>query len=261
MPRVGSATVQGELWGARAEDWAAHAEPVGAGAWPEVLGRVGVGPGTRLLDVGCGAGAALVVARAIGAEVAGLDASTALVRIARDRLPGARVEVGEMEALPFGDGAFDRVVSFNSFQFAADLAQALREAARTCRHGGTVTWLVWGPRERCDTLLAGSAVVGLLPPAPAGSPPWAEAGRMEAAFRSVGLAPAMDGEVACAAVFKDREAAWRAMASSALGVRAVWLVGEERVRDAVLDAIEPFARSDGAVEQHNVFRWVAAAVR
>ncbi len=52
-----------------------------------VLNATEVGPGTRLLDVGCGGGFALLLAAARGATVSGFDATPALVDIARERVP------------------------------------------------------------------------------------------------------------------------------------------------------------------------------
>src|SRR5215208_8261477 len=62
-----------------------------------------------------------------GAIVAGIDATAPFVDIARERLPAADLTVGEMECLPFPDGAFDVVTAFNAFQLAADPGNALRE--------------------------------------------------------------------------------------------------------------------------------------
>ena len=53
---MGSATVQGELWGAAAETWAALQEPSGTPLYEATFDALDVADGTRLLDVGCGAG-------------------------------------------------------------------------------------------------------------------------------------------------------------------------------------------------------------
>ncbi|MEP6592990.1 MAG: class I SAM-dependent methyltransferase, partial [Acidobacteriota bacterium] len=95
-----------------------------------VLERTNVGPGTRYLDVGCGAGLACHLGATRGAEVAGLDATESLLAVARQRVPTADLRVGEMEQLPFEDAAFDVVTGFNSFQYAARPIQALAEAKR-----------------------------------------------------------------------------------------------------------------------------------
>lgn len=171
---MGTASEQGKIWGARAKDWAEASEPAWEPLYDAVLDRLLIGPGTRLLDIGCGAGGFLVRASKRGAEVAGLDASAKLAEIARQRLPGSVIETGEMAALPFADQAFSLVSGINSFQFAGDAATALDQARRVCREGGRVAILVWGRREDCDLLTkVMPAVVALLPesPPPAAPPP------------------------------------------------------------------------------------------
>ena len=60
---MGSAAVQGRLWGAAARDWARLAEPSATPFYEAVFDAIGVGPGVALLDAGCGAGYALTLAR------------------------------------------------------------------------------------------------------------------------------------------------------------------------------------------------------
>src|SRR5262245_52385044 len=129
---VGSASRWGPLWGARPGDWALS-EDQQVVTYEAALAEVSLEPGRRVLDVGCGAGAFLRLVAARGAEPVGIDASAELVELARARLPGADVRVGEMEMLPWGDDAFDLVTGFNSFFFADDMIGALREARRVAR--------------------------------------------------------------------------------------------------------------------------------
>ena len=79
----------GQAWGERATDWASLMEPYARRANDALFDRAGVGPGTRLLDIACGFGYAASIAADRGAEVTGLDASEALITIARARAPGA----------------------------------------------------------------------------------------------------------------------------------------------------------------------------
>ena len=104
----------GELWGHRAQDWATYQEASIAPVFDAVLERTGVREGTRLLDIGCGAGLAAAKASALGAVVAGLDASSAMIDIARSRLPAADFRVGDLQDLPFQDRSFDLVTNFNA---------------------------------------------------------------------------------------------------------------------------------------------------
>jgi SAM-dependent methyltransferase len=250
---MGTAKVQGEWWGAKAAQWVAYQEPVWRPVYDEVLHRLGVGRGTKLLDVGCGAGGALVVGKDLGAEVAGLDASEALVAIARKRLPDARIDVGEMEELPFADAAFDAVTGFNSFQFAGDAARALREAARVCRHGGAVAVLIWGRPEDCD--IPRAIVPKLAPLLPSPPAKITSPFNVEALLEQAGLKPGERGEIACAFTYADADTAWRANSAAAPFVRAARHSGEERVQATFADAVQDFVQKDGAVVLNNKFRW------
>jgi SAM-dependent methyltransferase len=88
MP-MASATIQGQLWGARAQDWATHAEQVCLPLFGAALDAARVTSGTRLLDAGCGAGLLALLASLRGAEVTAFDASPGLLAIARQRVPAA----------------------------------------------------------------------------------------------------------------------------------------------------------------------------
>ena len=95
--------VNGRLWGARARDWAEVQEGQFAAGYDHVLARAGVGPGTRLLDAGCGAGKAAMRAAGLGASVSGIDAAPLLLEIARERVPHGEFHEGDLEDLPFAD--------------------------------------------------------------------------------------------------------------------------------------------------------------
>src|SRR6266700_3822266 len=122
----GSATRWGPLWGARPVDWALSEDRLRP-AYEAALARTGLAPGQRVLDIGCGAGAFLRLVAERGGVPHGLDASEALIAFVRTRLPDADLRVGEMEDLPWGDGAFDLVTGFNALFFANDMVAALRD--------------------------------------------------------------------------------------------------------------------------------------
>src|SRR2546423_1208839 len=117
--QMGTAAVEGRLWGIRADDWAAIQERQVAAAYGSALDALNVGSHTRLLDAGCGAGLFLRLAADRGADVQGLDASEGLLAHARARVPGAPLLRGELEDLPYEDASFDVVTRFNSFPYAA----------------------------------------------------------------------------------------------------------------------------------------------
>ncbi len=72
-----------------------------------VLERGEIGNRTRLLDAGCGAGGFVALAAARSAIVSGFDATPELLAIARRRSPAATIKQGDLESLPFPDGAFN----------------------------------------------------------------------------------------------------------------------------------------------------------
>jgi len=110
-----TAEVNGVLWGTRSADWASLQEGQCRPVYEAVLERLSVGPGTVLLDAGCGAGMASQMAASRGARVTGLDASEALLAIARQRVPEGTFGLSDLETLPFADKSFDVVTGFNSF--------------------------------------------------------------------------------------------------------------------------------------------------
>jgi ubiquinone/menaquinone biosynthesis C-methylase UbiE len=115
--RSGSAERWGPLCGSRARDLAANEEQQ-VPTYEAAIRRVGVEPGDRVLDIGCGSGVFLRLAADRGAEVSGVDASSALLELAAEQVPGADLRTGEMEDLPFPNDGFDLVAGFNSFFFA-----------------------------------------------------------------------------------------------------------------------------------------------
>ena len=93
----------------------------------------------RVLDVGFGGGVGLgLLGERSPALLAGADHSDDAVRAARKRFPGARLEVAGIDALPFEDGAFDRVLSVHTIYFWPDAQAGARELFRVTAPGGRV---------------------------------------------------------------------------------------------------------------------------
>jgi SAM-dependent methyltransferase len=225
-----------------------------------VIELVEAAPGKQLLDIGCGSGGALSLAARRGAVVTGLDASANLVAIARERLPNARIEIGEMEELPFGEETFDIVTGINSLQFAGDVVNALREVGRVLRRGGTFLALVWGKREECELVWGtASAVFALLPPGPPGAPPprsLTDPAAVYSYMREAGLRPTGTGEISAALTVADVEKAVRVVLSAS--ARAVRHAGEDAVAAAIRATLPRFTLADGSVSWNNKFLWVTA---
>ncbi len=99
------------------------------------------------LDVGCGTGALsrAILETASPKEVCGVDPSSGFIDYARN-LTGdvrARFEVGDAQALPYGDAALDAVVSGLVMNFVPEPRLAVAEMKRVARPGGTVALYVW----------------------------------------------------------------------------------------------------------------------
>jgi SAM-dependent methyltransferase len=98
-------------------------------------------PGSRWLDVGCGAGTYSAWLAAGGAEVTGLDYSLSTLAKARSRLPGAIVLcAGDATRLPFADATFDGALCFGVLQAVSASAGVVREIARVLRPGAPL-WI------------------------------------------------------------------------------------------------------------------------
>ena len=254
----GSAETWGPLWGSRAADWA-KIEEQQLPTYEQAIRRTGIGPGDRVLDVGCGTGVFLRAAAERGAEVSGLDASSELLGIARERVPEADIRQAEMEDLPFADDRFDVVAGFNSFFFAADIVAAVREAKRVTRPGGRVVVQVWGNPDRCDVDGMKRIVRPFLPGGPPPPQLW-RPGALTDLCSEAGLEPGPEFDIRWPYEFADEEALGRAMLAPA-GVAE--LVGPERepeVRREIVEALAECRTDDGGFRLENEFRFVIATV-
>lgn len=225
------AKLQGDLWGARARDWADVMEGWngwGVPLYRHVLERVPVSSGTRLLDVGCGAGRFARIAADRGAQVAGIDATAPFVGIARERVRGADFRVGDMEQLPWEDDCFDVVTGFNSFFIAGDMVNALREARRVARPGAIVAMTVFGRPDRCESTSVFSSLARFAPSRPVDDEqsdaepgaPLHQQGALEAIATQAGLTPREAGYVSVAEHYPDLETMVRGYCAAAPFVRA-----------------------------------------
>jgi SAM-dependent methyltransferase len=112
--------------------------------------RLGLKPGDRLLDLGCGFGRHAFEGIRRGATVVAFDYSfdelvqvnaTLGAMLVADEIPrgaeGGGVR-GDAHRLPFSDGAFDRIIASEVLEHLPDDAQAIRELARVLRPGGSI---------------------------------------------------------------------------------------------------------------------------
>ncbi len=257
---MGSSTTQGELWGAAARDWAELQEPKHVPVWEAMLDAAKVGQGTHFFDAGCGGAGASVLAAQRGAHVSGLDASEALIAIARERVPLGDFRVGDLEALPYRENAFGAVIAALSVQYAADPIAALRELKRVCAPEGHLVISTWGLPEHCEQRVVFKAVRDTLPSPPSGGGPFAlsGSGALESLVEQAGWKVVGSSEVDCPFEYKDLATHWQAQRSGGPVQSAIRAVGEERLRVAVEQAVEPYRTSTGGVRLENRFRYVTA---
>ena len=111
----------------------------------ELLDRVGLRRGWRVLDAGCGSGSFLPrLADLVGpeGEVTGIDLAGENVELAaaRSTVCPLRTDQGDLRRLPYPDASFDAVWCANAVQYLDDddLRRALGEVRRVVRPGGVV---------------------------------------------------------------------------------------------------------------------------
>lgn len=136
--------------------------------------HAGVVSGQSVLDVACGTGVVAITAARAGARVSALDLTPPLLERARENAKIANVEIdwreGDAEQLPFGDSAFDVVLSQFGHMFAPRPDVAVREMLRVLKPGGILAFSTWPPE-----LIVGQIFVLVSryapPPPPGVAPP------------------------------------------------------------------------------------------
>jgi SAM-dependent methyltransferase len=113
-----------------------------------LLDAAGASPGMRVLDLCCGTGVLTAAAAERGAEVIGLDFSSAMLAEARRRHPHLRFEEGDAEALPWADASFDAVVSNFGIHHVPRPERAVAEALRVLRPSGRFAFTTWAAPEQ-----------------------------------------------------------------------------------------------------------------
>lgn len=105
--------------------------------------------GERVLDVAAGNGNASLAAARHFANVTSTDYVGALLERGKDRSLAERLPItfreADAEALPFGDGDFDLVLSTFGVMFAPDQETAAAEMSRVVRKGGRIGLACWTP--------------------------------------------------------------------------------------------------------------------
>jgi ubiquinone/menaquinone biosynthesis C-methylase UbiE len=180
--------------------WNAQEVAWGSAATALIVARARVGPGMTVLDLASGHGEpALALAEAVGptGHVTATDVGPALLAIAEERARDAGLitmtfRVADAHALPFPDGAFDRVTSRLGVMYFVELERALGEIRRVLKPGGRVTLMAWGPfAQPLFDILVADLFRYVEPPEPEPGTPspfaFAEPGTLSTALRKAGL--------------------------------------------------------------------------
>ena len=125
----------------------------------EMVARLDLDAGARVLDVAAGTGAITRLLEARSCDVTALDQSAAMLTRARER--GATVALATAEQLPFPDAAFDGLTFSYLLRYVADPADCMRELVRVLRPEGVMGMVefgrprgFWGPCWKLYTGLA-----------------------------------------------------------------------------------------------------------
>jgi SAM-dependent methyltransferase len=111
-----------------------------------LLDAAAAAPGLKALDLCCGQGNVTEALIGRGCRVVGVDFSSSMLALARERVSAARFVEANAQQLPFDDGEFDLVVSNLGICHVPDQPRALSEVRRVLRPAGRFAMTVWcGP--------------------------------------------------------------------------------------------------------------------
>ena len=251
----------GEAWGDRATDWAYLWEPYARSANQTVFDQLGVAGGTRLLDIACGSGFAAQLASERGAVVSGIDASEALVTIARARTPEGDFRVGDMFAMPFPDASFDAAASFNGIWKGCEAA--LLEARRVLVPGGRLGLTFWGQFEHLGLMPYFVKVIELSATAHAAAS--VDQGDtqnvIEEMLTATGFERLKRGTVTVVNEWPDVDIAVRALVAGGPSVPAIRAIGLDGFCDALRSVIGPLHVPGIGIRISSEFDWITACSR
>lgn len=153
-------------WADTAIGWVEHEATFDATFAPiteAVLGAAAIGPGQRVLDVGCGTGTLLAAAAAAGAEPVGVDLSPAMAQAARLRVPSAVVLLADVQTTDLLAAApgrpFDRVVSRFGVMFFDEPGTAFAGIRAASATGAGLAFACWRTYEENPTFSLGQDVL------------------------------------------------------------------------------------------------------
>ena len=163
-----------------------------------LVARLGIKPGMKVLDLGCGDGTTALPAAKLGADVLGVDIASNLVeagsRRAREMgLTNCRFQEGDASNLhELRDRSFDLVVSIFGAMFAPKPHDVAKEMVRVTRPSGRIVmgnWIPGDPTLVAQILKVSSAYTPLPPEGFVSPMTWGGEGHVLERFADAGIAP------------------------------------------------------------------------
>jgi ubiquinone/menaquinone biosynthesis C-methylase UbiE len=225
----------------------------------EVVRRLGLRPGTRLLDVAAGSGALSIPAARIGADVVATDLAPAMIerlnaRASAEGLSTLRGRTMDGHGLDLDDDAFDVAASVNGVSLFPDMARGLAELVRVTRPGGRVVIVAFGPIQKVEFIVfcisaVQAAVPGVTllrtdpPPLPFQA---ADPGVLRERLAAAGLRDVRIDTITWETAFDSVEHLWHVFtASNPIGAQMAAGLGDEQ-RTEVVQVLEGMLRERSA---------------
>ena len=164
----------------------------------ELINRLGISPGMKVLDLGCGDGTTALPAAKLGADVLGVDIASNLVEAGNRRaremgLTNCRFQEGDASDLQeMTDQSFDLVVSIFGAMFAPKPPDVAKEMVRVTRPGGRIVmgnWIPGDPTLVAQLLKVSSAYTPSPPEGFVSPMTWGIESDVIERFSGVGVAP------------------------------------------------------------------------
>jgi SAM-dependent methyltransferase len=263
---------QERAWdGAEGGLWAVHAdllEQVPARYDGVLLDAARIGPGARVLDIGCGTGSLTRNAgrRATAGTVLGVDLSAAMVEVARTRaadLTNVAFLRADAQVYPFPTDGFDVVVSRTGASFFGDARAAFANLARATAPGGRLALITWQAPVRNEWFVE---ITSALAGRPLGGPPpgvpspfaLADPDQVRAVLGGAGFSDVQVTDVQERASFGRDPVVARDVMAELLG----WLLDgrdADEARAALLDTMRAHDGPDGVT--FGSAAWLVTAIR
>jgi SAM-dependent methyltransferase len=266
-------TAQSEAWnGYEGEHWADHADrydAVNSGINEPLLAAAKIGPGDRILDIGCGNGQLTRAAARRAASATGVDLSGPMLARARllaeaEGVRNVSFEQGDAQVFGFAPGSYEVAISRFGIMFFADPVAAFTNVARALGPGGRLAVAV--------PAMADSEISGVFAAAAAHLPGF-EAGHGFSVFADPAATAELLGAAGFAGVGNElvvTDSVWGADVDEATEFVVGWgpvryhrlrndFGTDGEVRAAVAAALAPYA-GDGPVRLRAASRLVTATV-